>query len=155
MANWFFSLPWHPSNSIKPANFENLIDMARLDWKLIKIWKFDFVQNQIWLALISDLFFLKLTPNPSSINVQCIHIKKERKNWLKNPNLKLKNPWPSSKLQPWFQWFSINSKHSILFLGLFRVDPDLYIIQNHQETRNPKSVCSNIFQNRFLIFMHF
>ena len=69
----------------KASKFQNWIDMARLDWKLIKIWKFDFVQNQIWLALISDWFFLKLTPNPSSINVQCIHIKKERKNWLKNP----------------------------------------------------------------------
>ena len=41
----------------KASKFRNLINMARLDWKLIKFWKFDFVQKsnliyiECWLIL--------------------------------------------------------------------------------------------------------
>ena len=41
----------------KASKFRNLINMARLDWKLIKFWKFDFIQKsnliyiECWLIL--------------------------------------------------------------------------------------------------------
>ena len=44
----------------KASKFRNLINMARLDWKLIKFWKFDFVQKsnliyiECWLILANN-----------------------------------------------------------------------------------------------------
>src|ERR1043165_10268745 len=111
----------------------------KIDQKKIR---FNFVQNQIIFALIDDYLFLKSAQFSSIINIQYISHKKERKNCLKNPIPKSKKPCTISNLQPQFQLDSIEFEHSFAFLGVFRVDPDPYIIQKHQESSNPVSVCS-------------
>ena len=138
-----------------PAIFEIRSNLARLDWELIKFWKFDFGQNQNWFPLNIDQFFPKSIPNPSSTYTWCIPIEKERKNCSRNPNLKAKKPSSWSNLQSLFQLVSINFKVSNTLLGISRVDPDTYFIQNHPETGDSNPVCSYFFQNRFLFFMHF
>ena len=62
MQTWFLFLPWDPINSLKASNFRNLMDMARLDWKLTKIWRFDFVQKS---NLIGIDHWLNLSQNNS------------------------------------------------------------------------------------------
>ena len=139
----------------KASKFRNLINMARLDWKLIKFWKFDFVQKSNLICIKSWLILAQI--NSKSIQyIYTMHSNcKKKKNCSETLIPNSKKPCHSSKWESNFQPFSIVFEVSNSFLDTSRSESDLYFAKIHSESWNQCWVCSWNFKIRFLTFMHY